>query len=127
MEIPVQSKDGQRFYIDGEVYGIWTVAPTLVDHTRDAYTLAAYSVRDIYFGITVVCFTSKKVAQNFARELWDVYGDIHDAISRSNDNEENPDDKVLFDTIFERSKHKTRILKGQRIRFIPYYPRKSTK
>jgi hypothetical protein len=115
--VPVCRANNTTVFTQGEVYGIWSVAPTLFNNAK--FTAGAWSVRSAENGMTVACFTEKHVAVNFAKMLIREYGDISQTLRNSYNNAETPEDARLLDEINQRSNHPARIRKGMVIKYIP--------
>lgn len=110
MKVPVCLKNNSVLYIEGEVIGIWSVAPALGRRGLvTAFTVGAWSVRSVQTGINIGCFTDRDVALGFAKMLEREYGDISEAVRHCFDCCETDEDAALLDEIQARSLHNSRV------------------
>lgn len=115
--VKVARKNGQILLIAGITIGIYTVAPALCENSngKGIFTAGAWSTRIAASGMTIGCFYSRAVAQNFARHLWAQYGDISEVWQRCFDYCETPEDTTLLNFIDKRADHISRVKKGMKV------------
>jgi hypothetical protein len=119
MKVPVCLNDNSLLYVEGEVIGIWSVAPGVgTCGRRHVFTAAAWSVRSAENGLTVGSFFERAVAVRYAHMLMRTYGDISANLRRNYQGCETAFDNVLFDEILARSKHESRVANGTKLPWI---------
>lgn len=89
--------------IEGEDYGIVTVAPVIDIYLRPHPSI--YAVRSSDTGGRIASFKAKHVAENFARRINEIGEPLRTACINSMKYAETPEDSALLDYIDMMSRH----------------------